>query len=92
MNRLITELVAYGMDAGLVAPDDKTYTVLEMHRTRIPGLVRFNSGTVQTNVPANSEEYLASAYSANWRIPDPTWRYTSEPGLVEIQNEYGIKK
>ncbi len=73
-------------------PDDKTYTVLEMHRTRIPGLVRFNSGTVQTNVPANSEEYLASAYSANWRIPDPTWRYTSEPGLVEIQNEYGIKK
>ena len=27
MNRLITELVAYGMDAGLVAPDDKTYTI-----------------------------------------------------------------
>ncbi len=73
-------------------PDDKSYTVLEMHRARISELVRFKSGEVMTNIPANSEEYLASAYSENWRTPDPTWRYTSEPGLVEITTEYGIKK
>ena len=73
-------------------PDNKSYTVLEMHRASIKGLKRFKSGSIETFVPINSEEYLESAYSSNWRTPDPDWRYLFEPGLVEIEGEYGIKK
>lgn len=28
---------------------------------------------IEVNVPENAEEYLASVYSENWRIPDPNW-------------------
>ena len=61
-----------------------------MHRAHIPSIETIDVKGQVLNVPSNYEEYLETAYSKNWRIPDPEWRYLMEPGLEEIKGEYGI--
>ena len=77
---------------GVKYPSNKHYTTLIMHRAHIPSIQTIDVNGRQLYVPSNYEEYLESAYSKNWRIPDSGWRYLMEPGLEEIKGEYGISQ
>ena len=75
---------------GTKYPSNKHYTTLVMHRAHIPSIKAISIKGRRLFVPSNYEEYLESAYSENWRTPDPEWRYLMEPGLEEIKGEFGI--
>ena len=47
-----------------------------------------NDGEIR--VPIESELYLESLYGKNWMVPDPNWVDGSGPGVVEINNSFGI--
>ena len=87
-----SKVYAFYRDVEKKYPSDKHYSVLEMRRKLITGISRVNISGMDVNIPENAEEYLESAYTENWRIPDPTWSYFSEPGMHRIENEFGIKK
>ena len=63
-------------------PSDNHYSVLLQKRIHIPGLQRFSIGNYETYIPVNAEAYLESAYTENWRTPDPNWHYTMCPGCI----------
>ena len=73
-------------------PSNKHYSLIVQKRAHIPNVKRVTIEGITMNIPENTEEYLESAYSDKWRIPDPDWRYTMEPGCTFIDNEYGIKE
>ncbi len=73
-------------------PDNSHYSVIIQKRAHITGLKRVSIQGIEMNIPENTEEYLASAYTENWRIPDPDWRYTMEPGCTYVTDEYGVEK
>lgn len=72
-------------------PTNKHYSVLCQRRVHIPELKRVTIAGIETSIPANTEEYLASTYTNNWRIPDPNWSYWNEPGCTKLDH-YGIRK
>ena len=71
-------------------PSKNCFTPLQMHHAHIPDLKRIKVGNLKVNIPVNTEEYLESAYTKDWRIPDPHWTYLRDPGLHEIKDAYGI--
>lgn len=72
-------------------PSDKHYSVMELSHAHITGVKRIAVNGFEMNIPENYEEYLKSAYTSNWKIPDPKWTYLSDPGLKEISGEFAIK-
>ena len=85
-----SDIYVFYRKKGVKYPSNKHYTTLIMHRAHIPSIETIDVKGQVLNVPSNYEEYLETAYSKNWRIPDPEWRYLMEPGLEEIKGEYGI--
>ena len=73
-------------------PDNSKYSVIIQKRTHITGRKRVLIQGIGMYIPENTEEYLASAYTENWRVPDPNWLYTMEPGCTYVTDEYGIEK
>ena len=71
-------------------PSAKHFTPIELHRSGVTELKKISVDDMTVYVPANYEEYLVSAYTENWRIPDPTWTYRREEGLREIRDDFGI--
>lgn len=71
-------------------PSSREYSVLVQKRAHITGIKRLTIDGISMNIPENTEEYLASTYSESWRVPDPSWHYTMEPGCTHIDDEYGI--
>ena len=47
--------------------------VREVKYVRVLGVRKEKFLNVEVTIPINAEEYLESAYSKNWRIPDPKW-------------------
>ncbi|MCK9463336.1 MAG: glycosyltransferase [Proteobacteria bacterium] len=35
------------------------------------------------NIPSSIEEYLEKIYGPNWRIPDPNWRWNTDPFCID---------
>lgn len=87
-----SRLYVFYRDVEKQYPDNVHYSVILQKRAHITGLKRVLIQGIGMNVPENTEEYLASAYTENWRVPDPNWRYTMEPGCTYVADEYGIKK
>ena len=73
-------------------PSDRHCSVIIQKRVHITGLKKLTVNNLALNIPENVEEYLASAYTEKWRIPDPQWQYTMEPGCTYVKDEYGIKE
>ena len=75
----------------IIYPSNNHYSIIVQKRLHIPSLKRVTFGNFETNIPSNVEDYLASAYSDNWKQPDPDWRYTMEPGCTYLDGEYGVR-
>ena len=73
-------------------PSKEHTSIIVQKRLHIPALKRINLGNVNSYIPENAEEYLASVYTENWKTPDPKWHYTMEPGCTFLSGEFGIKK
>jgi len=71
-------------------PSNNCFTPLQMQHAHIPELNRVKVGNLEVSIPANTDEYLESTYTKEWRIPDPHWTYLKDPGLHEIKDSYGI--
>lgn len=61
---------------------------------RVFDTTQVSIGEVSVSVPTNAEEYLASLYNTDWKIPNPNWvafsgpAYHLLPGCVGIPTEY----
>ena len=85
-------LYVFYRDIEKTYPSSKHCSVIIQKRVHIPGLKKMTINRITMNIPENVEPYLASAYTENWRIPDPAWRYTMEPGCNYVKDEFGIKE
>lgn len=73
-------------------PTASHYTPIELRLKHITGFSRMDLGGFEANIPENYEEFLVSAYTENWRIPDRTWNYLRTPDIKEYRDEYGIER
>ena len=71
-------------------PGDQYYDVYKVVYRHITGLRRITVDGVSLNVPVNAEEYLASAYTEDWRTPNPKWNVFNSPAIIGLEDEYGI--
>lgn len=85
-------LYVFYRDIEKTYPSDRECSVIVQHRKHITGLKTIKVGQMNLKIPENIEPYLASAYTENWRTPDPGWLYTMEPGCTYIKDEFGIKE
>lgn len=85
-------LYVFYRDIERTYPSNKHCSVIIQKRLHISGLKKLTLNGISLNIPENVEPYLASAYTENWRIPDPGWQYTMEPGCNYVRDEYGIKE
>lgn len=46
---------------------------------------------IDVPIPENYEEFLAAAYTNNWRTPDPNWSSYSKPNQHKLDGKYGLK-
>ena len=87
-----SHLYVFYRDIEKTYPSDKHCSVIMQRRIHISGLKTLNINHMSLKIPENVEPYLASAYTENWRTPDPGWLYTMEPGCTFIEDEYGLKE
>ncbi len=73
-------------------PSKNHYTVLELALAHIDGVKKTTINGITVNIPTNYEDFLASAYTENWRIPDPNWSYLNSPGKRIIEDDFGLLK
>lgn len=67
--------VAYGFytKKGYVYSNMDSRHVREVRYARVLSVRKEEFCGIDVTIPSNAEEYLESAYSKNWRIPDPKW-------------------
>ncbi len=87
-----SNLYVFYKEENVKYPDNNVYSVAVQKRAPIKSLIRRNMGGLDLYIPENLEEYLASAYTDNWRIPDSNWSYFMEPGFTKLEGEYGEKQ
>ena len=85
-------LYVFYRDPECTYPSKEHCSVIIQKRLHITGLKRIDVNGIKMMIPENVEPYLASAYTEDWRIPNPDWRYTMEPGCNYVKDEFGIKK
>ena len=73
-------------------PSNKHCSVIILKRAHITGLKTIEIDDMHLNIPENVETYLTSAYTEDWRNPNPDWLYTMEPGCTYVKNEFGFKE
>lgn len=65
--------------------------VREVRYVRILNVKKEEFCGINVTIPLNAEEYLESAYSKNWRTPDPEWDdNNSENRNVTLLNDLGV--
>ena len=84
-------LYVFYIDPNRKYPTKNHCSMIVQKRLHITGLKRIACGGIEMNIPENVEDYLASAYTKNWLVPDPNWRYTMEPGCTYL-DEFGIRE
>ena len=72
-------------------PSDDVFDVYQAS-CPIKGLKTIKVNNMNLSVPENAEEYLASIYTENWRIPNANWNYLDSPRLHLLEGEYGFRK
>ena len=71
-------------------PKDNFFDVYRVEHSHIIGLKLITIKNVQVYVPQNCDEYLASSYTENWRIPNPHWSSNDAVNNHLLNGEYGI--
>lgn len=72
-------------------PNDNVFDVYQAD-CPIKGLKTIKVNNLNLSVPVNAEEYLASIYTENWRIPNANWNYLDSPRAHFLEGEYGVRK
>lgn len=72
-------------------PSDDVFDVYQAD-CPITGLKTITVNNLELSVPENAEEYLASIYTENWRVPNPNWNYLDSPRAHFLEGEFGIRK
>ena len=87
-----SRIYVFYRDVEVTYPSKNHYSILMQRRLHITGLKKIEIAGVGMNIPENTEPYLASIYTNNWRIPDPKWLFTMEPGCEFIKDKFGIRE
>lgn len=66
--------------------DVRENSVKHVYQARVTELKNIVVHGVKTSVPCNSEEMLASVFGPTWRIPDPSFKPTQQPGNVYLDD------
>lgn len=72
-------------------PSDDVFDVYQAD-CPITGLKTIKVNNLELSVPKNAEEYLASIYTENWRVPNPNWNYLDSPRIHLLEGEVGYRK
>lgn len=72
-------------------PSEDAYDVYEAN-CHITGLKTIIVNGQKLSVPRNVEEYLASIYTENWRVPNANWNYLDSPRIHLLRGEVGYCK
>lgn len=65
------------------------YSAAKWNVFKISGIKQVDINGEIYNIPNEPEEYLASIYTQNWRIPDPNWDPIKAPSLYKLKDTYG---
>lgn len=71
-------------DAGYVDP--RQNSVKNVYQAPIRGLKTIKVHSARVRVPVNSEEMLVSVFGDGWRIPDPSFKPSQQPGNVYLDD------
>lgn len=73
-------------------PSVNHFSVMKFCHAPVTEVVAIQIKGSEINVPFDAEGYLESAYTEDWRTPNPNWRYDMNPGFMGILNEFGLQK
>lgn len=71
-------------DAGYT--DARQNSVKNVNQARVTDLRTLTVHGARVFVPENYEEFLCSEFGAGWRIPDPTFKPSQQPGNVYLDD------
>lgn len=66
------------------------WNVAEIRAKKIAGTKRIKADGRIYTVPDEAEEYLASIYTDNWRVPNPNWESDKGPAWNDREDLIGI--
>lgn len=90
-NQYLYNQYCFCRDIWKTYPNDDVYDVYQAD-CPITGLKKIEINNLKLSIPKNAEEYLASIYTENWRIPNTNWNYLDSPRLHFVEGEYGVRK
>ena len=91
------QLITYGFFRKQNYPykSEHEFHVRKVKYINVSGIKRIPFLETYVSVPENAEEYLESAYTKSWKVPDPHWDDAAENRKVEVLSTLGtglIKK